>query len=303
MFFRNLTMFRFPIGLDLSELETRVAEFPLKPVGPLQLAARGFISPLGRDNDILVHRGPGEQQAIWLTIGGEEKILPATVVNELLAKRIATFEQAEGRKPGGKARKRMRDDLVHELLPRAFVKPVRLDVLIDQRNGVVVVDTSSRKAAEDAVSQIRTVLGSFPALPLNAEVSPRGVMTGWLAGEPMPDGLTVGDECDLKDPSDHGAKVRCSNQDVRAEEVERHLEAGKQVTRLGLNLDDHVSLALSDDLVVRKFKLLDGALDRLERVDNDDLRAELDARYALMVGEFRRLFAVLETALKLSRAE
>ena len=34
-----------------------------------------------------------------------------------------------------------------------------------------------------------------------------------------------------------------------------------------------------------------------------DLRAELDARFALMSGEVKRLFAVLETALKLSKAE
>jgi recombination associated protein RdgC len=60
---------------------------------------------------------------------------------------------------------------------------------------------------------------------------------------------------------------------------------------------------LGEDLVVRKFKLLDGAVDQLESTDRDDLRAELDARFALMSGEAKRLFAVLEKALKLSKAE
>lgn len=300
MFFRNLTLFRFSTSLDLSELDARVAEFPLQPVGPLELSSRGFISPLGRDADVGVHR---IEDAIWLTVGGEDKILPGPVVNELLAQRIEAFEEKQGRKPGGKMRKQMKDDLLQELLPKAFVKPFRADAYIDTTLGLVAVNTSSRRAAEDLVSSIRTALGSFPALPLNAELSPRGVMTGWIAGEPLPEGLSLGEECELKDPSDQGAIVRCQRQDLRHEEVTRHLDAGKQVTRLALNLDDHVSFVLGEDLVIRKFKLLDGALDSLEHTENDDMRAELDARFALMRGELKRLFAALEPALKLSKAE
>jgi recombination associated protein RdgC len=44
-------------------------------------------------------------------------------------------------------------------------------------------------------------------------------------------------------------------------------------------------------------------VDQLESTERDDLRAELDARFALMSAEFSRLFTVLEGALKLSRAD
>ena len=60
-----------------------------------------------------------------------------------------------------------------------------------------------------------------------------------------------------------------------------------------------MSFVLGEDLVVRKFKLLDGAVDQLESSEREDVRAELEARFALMSGEFRRLFLVLEAALKL----
>ena len=56
-------------------------------------------------------------------------------------------------------------------------------------------------------------------------------------------------------------------------------------------------------MVARKFKLLEGAVDGLESTEREDLHAELDARFALMAGELKRLFTVLEPALKLSRAE
>lgn len=298
MFFRNLTIFRFPTSLDLSDLDTQLAEHPLKPVGALELSSRGFVSPFGRNVETLSHR---VADAAWLTVGAEDKLLPAAVVNDLLGKKIAEIEEREGRKPGGRARKRLKEDLVHELLPRAFVRPSRTDAMLDLEHGLCIVDSSSRKSAEGVVSEIRHALGSFPALPLNAEVAPRSVLTGWIAGEPLPDGFSLGEECELKDAAEHGAVVKCQHQELQSDEIAKHLESGKQVTKLALVLDDHVSFVLGEDLVVRKLKFLDGAVDQLEGTEQEDIRAELDARFALMAGELKRLFALLEPALKLSK--
>jgi recombination associated protein RdgC len=300
MFFRNLTLFRFPTTLDFSQLDNLLPEMILKPVGALDMSSRGFVPPFGRGDDVLAHRSGN---SLWLTVGGEDKILPGSVVNDLLAKKLAESEEKAGRKPGGRTRKRLKEDLLHELLPRAFVKPSRTDALLDLEHGFVAVDTSSRKNAETVVSEIRHAMGSFPALPLNAEVAPRSILTGWIAGEPMPEGLALGEECELKDAMDGGAVVKCQNQDLQGDEIAKHLEAGKQVTRLALTLDDHLSFVLGEDLVIRKLKFLDGAVDQLENNEQEDLRAELAARFALMSGEVRRLFVVLEAALKLSKAE
>lgn len=307
MFFRNLTLFRFPTSLDFSDLESHLAECVLKPVGPLELSSRGFVPPIPPKGDA---EGEGEValshrvgDAIWLSVGSEERLLPSSVVNDMLQKKLAEMERKEGRRPGGRTRKRLKEDLVHELLPRAFVRPGRIDAIIDLEHGICVVDTSSRKQAENVVGEIRHALGSFPALPLNAEVAPRAVLTGWIAGEPLPDGLSLGDECELRDAADNGAVVKCQRQELSGDEIGKHLESGKQVSRLALALDDHVSFVLGEDLVLRKFKLLDGAVDALESSDRDDVRAELDARFALMSAELKRLFSVIEPALKLSKVD
>lgn len=299
MFFKNLTFLRFPVSLDFSQLGELLPEVALKPVGSLELSSRGFVSPFGRGEPDL-HQQIGN--AIWLSVGGEDKILPSSVVNDLLGKKLAEIEEKEGRKPGGRTRKRIKEDLIHELLPKAFVKPSRTDALIDLRHGYIAVDTSSRNAAGDVVSQVRAAMGSFPALPLNAEVSTRNILTGWIAGEELPEGLSLGHECELRDAMTDGAVVKIANIDLQSDEVASHLEAGLQVTRLALTLDDHLSFVLGEDLVVRKLKFLDGAVDQLENTEREDLRAELDARFALMSGELQRLFIVLEFALKLSKA-
>lgn len=302
MFFRNLSFFRFPLAQNTTfeRLDDALADCRLKPVGPLDAMSRGFVSPFGRDEPVLSHR---IGHAIWLSLGGEDRLLPLAVVNDALGKKIAAIEAKDGRKLGGRARKRLKEDLVHELLPKAFVKPSRLDALVDLQQGVLTVDTASRKAAEGFVGELRHALGSFPALPLNAEASARVVLTGWIAGEPLPDGWQLGDECELKDPGERGAMVRCTRQDLAGEEIAKHLESGKQVTRLAFTCGDRLSFVLGDDLVVRKLKFLEGAVASLEGSERDSLQAELDARFALMAGELAPLFAQLEQVFRLSKPE
>lgn len=312
--FRNLTFFRFPASmasgiramLDPSPDDNEVAflaEGALKPVGPLELSSRGWV-PVRDGGGLLSYAGMDE--AIFLALGGEDKILPASAVNRELAKRLKALE-AEDRTCGGRARKWLKEDVVQDLLPRALVKPYRLDGYLDLRRGLVVVDTASRKAAEEWVSHLRHTLGSFPALPVNAEVAPRAVLTHWLlaVGElnDAPDDFAYGDECELRDASDNGAVVRMRGQELASSEVREHLDSGKVCTRLGLVDGDRLGFTLGEDLVVRKLRFLDGAMDQLEAQDSDDLQAELDARATLLVGEVGRLFDTLERAFKLSKVE
>lgn len=300
MFFRALTFFRFPTTLDFDQLDALLAACALKPVGALELASRGFVPPFGRGATALSHRVGG---AIWITIGGENKLLPDAVVNKVLDERLEAIYARDGRRPGGRARKRLKEDIVHELLPGAFVKPSRIDAIIDPDLGVIAVDTASRRAAESVIGEIRHALGSFPALPLNAGVAPRSVLTSWAAGGPLPDGMTLGDDCTLEDAAEGGGKVKCYRIDLASNEITEHLHAGRQATRLSLVLSDAVSFDLDESLVVHKLRLLDGAIDALESADADSLEAELEARFALMAGETHRLFRVLENAMQLSAVE
>lgn len=296
----NITFFRFPATLDFSELERKLGEHPLTPVGPLEMVRTGFVSPFGREGAVMCHE---VGQAIWLATGSERRILPGSVVNNRLAEVIAEFEKKQGRAPGGKLRKQMKEDVLHELIPKAFVEIGRMDATIDRKFRFLAVNTASAKGAEDFASELRTALGSFPAIPLNAEVSLRGLMTGWLCGEPLPDDFVLGDEVELKDPADGGACWKGSRADLTGEEVTRHIESGKQVTRLALIYRDHVSFVLGEDLRLRKFKLLEAALEPILSMEHEDLVQELDVRYTLAAAELRLLFEALESALKLSAVD
>ena len=301
MFFRNLTLFRFSpaVASDLDRLEEVLAEHRLRPCGPLEMFTRGFVPPVGRgEGEPLTHV---LQRCTLLTVGGEDKLLPAQVVNEELHRKVQKIAEDEGRKVGGRERKRIKEDLLSELLPRAFVRTSRLSAYVDRQHGWLVLDTASRKSAENALTQVREALGSFPAVPLAPEAGPRILMTDWLANGNLPAGLTLGDECELRDPATAtGAIVRCRRQDLDAEEVKEHLRNGKQVFLLGLTFDERISFVLGEDLVVHKLKFLDVVLDELGD-SPADAHAELDASFALLTLELARLLAKLEEWFGLPR--
>jgi recombination associated protein RdgC len=301
MFFRNLTLFRFSsaVAKSLKDLDAALAGHTLRACGPLEAGTRGFVSPVGPDSEVLSHT---VGKAILVTLGSEEKLLPAAVVNAELGKRLRKEAERRGRPVGGRQRRAIKAEVLDTLLPQAFVRPARLNAYLDTKNGWLVLDTASRKAAEAALGALREALGSFPAQPLAAAETPRALMTDWLGSGKLPGGLVLGDECELRDPAG-GAVIRCRRQELESTEVRAHLKQGKQVFQLGLQFEDRVSFTLGEDLVIRKLRFLDVVQDSLDADGRDSAEAELDARFALMSLEQERLLAGLEKWFGLQRPD
>lgn len=301
MFFRNLTLFRFSeaVADDAAvDLDNSLDAKRLRPCGPLEQSMRGFVSPHGRGHDALTHSvGP----YTLIALGGEDKQLPASVVNEELSKRLQTIAEQQGRRVGAKERKRMKDEILTDFLPRAFTVQTRTLAYLDLKSGWLVVDTASRKVAEEVLSELREATGTFPATPMAPEESPRVLMTDWVVSGKLPAGIALGDDCELRDPAEAGAIVRCRRQDLETDEVREHLKTGKQVYQLGLTFDDRISFVLGEDLVVRKLRFLDQVIDELKETDVDSAAAELDSRFALMSHELARLLAKLDELFGLPR--
>ena len=300
MWFRNLTLFRFSenTAKSLKALETKLDKHRLRPPGPIELATSGFVSPLGRDEEVLTH-WVGDY--VLVHIANEARLLPNSVVSDELSARLKKIAEKEQRRIGAKERKRLKDEVLTDLLPRAFTKMSRTPCYVSLKTGWVALDTASRKSAEAGVTQLREALGSFPAVPMAAEESPRALMTDWLIRGKLPAGLVLGDECELRDPAETGATVRCRRQDLETDEVREHLKSGKQVFQLGLIFEDRIGFVLGEDLTVRKLRFLDQVQDELGETDRDSSVAELDAVFTLMTLELERLLQKLEQWFGLPR--
>jgi recombination associated protein RdgC len=107
-------------------------------------------------------------------------------------------------------------------------------------------------------------------------------MTSWLVHNSLPDDFELGGECELRELGEEGGIVRCRGVDLLSEEVETHLNAGKQVARVSLHWDERVSLVLAEDLCLRRLKFADELMKENEDIPEADDAARLDADFALM---------------------
>jgi recombination associated protein RdgC len=302
MFFRNLTLFRFSpaVADDLQRLAEALDDHRLRPCGPQELFTRGFVPPVG-PADPEADMALTENDCTLAMLGGEDKLLPPAVLTDALQRKVRQITEQEGRNVGGRERKRIREDLLTELLPRAFVRSSRTAAYVDIANGWLVIDTASRKQADTVLTCWREALGSFPAVPPAPEEGPRVLLTDWLATGNLPAGFALGDECELRDPATAaGAVIRARRQDMDAEEVKEHLRSGKQVFKLGLVYDDRISFVLGEDLVLHKLRFLDVVMDTLGD-SLQDAHAEATATLFLMTTELRRLLEQLAEVFGLPR--
>lgn len=292
MWFKNLSLYRLPADFVLpSDLESLLAEHALRSPGPLEFETRGFVSPFGA---AFTHESIG---CVLLALGQESRILPLSVLRDEVDKRVAEHEAKTGRKPGKRLRSEFKEAALGELLPRALIKHTRTLCYFDSASRLLVVDTSSDKRGEEVCSAIREAIGSFPARPLATEASIRLLASEWLISGRLPDGLELGNACDLKDPSDTASVARFRNHDLTADEVREHARLGKQVSQLGLIYSQRIGFVLDGKDKLRRLEFLDVIAEQLDAQDDADQNAVLDAEFALMTLELRQLFSRLDEVL------
>lgn len=286
MWFKNLLVYRITqeIALEAEALQAALATKPARACGTQELSTYGFVAPVGSGDEApLVHASQGFFLIATLK---EERILPGSVVKAALQKKIKQIEEEQSRKVYKKERDQIKDEIVQEFLPRAFIRSNRTVAAIAPALGLILVDASNYKRAEDLLSTLREAIGSLPVRPLTVKVAPSATMTGWLREQKAADDFTMLDDCVLHDTHEDGGLVRCKRQDLTGEEIQHHLEAGKQVTQLALGWQDKLSFALDDKLVIKGLRFDDLLQEQAEQDGGDDDLGQQDASFVLMMLTF-----------------
>jgi recombination associated protein RdgC len=276
MWFKNVTIFQLakPFRVSAASLEDKLSKRSARKCGPLELSTVGWGSPMP-DGTALTLELDG---AILIAAKKQEKILPATVVREALNERITEIEVSEQREVKGKEKKRLRDEITVEMLPRAFSRSRITYALIDPDNGWLLVDSASRPRAEELTVLLRESLGSLELTNAEGEISPAGIMSQWLFHDKPPAGFTIDDECEIRESDEFGGIIRCKNLDITQGAVRKHLEAQSQVTRLAMSWNDRVSFILDQDLTIRRVR----PLELIDELREDELSDDADENSELM---------------------
>lgn len=297
MWFKNLQIYRLtaPWTMTSEQLEASLAPQSFAACGNLDMQTQGWVPPRpNRDGSgTLVHT---VNRQMLLQLATEKKLLPSTVINQVTKARAAEIEEQQGFKPGRKQMKELKEQVTDELLPRAFSVMRSTRVWIDPVNGFLVVDAASPAKADEVFKLLLKSLESLPFANLRTERSPLAAMTDWLAADEAPAGFTVDQDTELRATGEGKATVRYVRHTVEADEVRRHIAAGKQCTRLAMTWSDRVSFVLTESLAIKRVSPLDVLKENADAtMQNDDERFDTD--FALMSGELAKLIGDLVEAL------
>lgn len=293
MWFKNLFVYRLPAQTKITaaELQEKLAGKTLQACSGLEKQSRGWVACYSDER--LVHVINGQ---LLIALGVEQKLLPASVVNQFAKERIADLEAQQGFKLGRKQIRELKERLTEELLPRAFVHRRMTYVWIDPVHGWLVVDAASAAKAEEVLELLGKTLDDLPLKLLHTELSPVAAMTDWLASEQAPGGFSIDRELELRATGEGKATVRYANHALEGDEIRRHIASGKRATRLGMTWNERISFVLTEQLQIKRLAFLDVIKEESATLA-DHADEVFDVEFTLMTGELAKLLKDLLDAL------
>jgi recombination associated protein RdgC len=276
MWFKNIRAFRLTEALTESpeEIGERLAQVAFKPCQGHEQTSYGFVPPLGRLGDQLTHVAQGN---VMVCARKEEKILPATLVKDMVEEKAAEITAREGRGVGRRERQDIKDEVVHTLLPRALSRSSLQFAYLAMKEGWLLVDTAAGNSAEALTQALRKALGSCPVVPFQTVQKPGDLMTSWLLGEQaLPEHFELGEDCEMKSFGEEGGTIVFKAHDLFTDEIKSHLEAGMRVTKLALNWRGGITFVMDESWVVRRLKFADNIFEQVGAAEDKIEQFDLD---------------------------
>ena len=275
---------------SLEQIEQALDAERFVPCGASQEKAMGWVEPRGEAHGLLVEAVNG-QRILKLKI--ETRGVPGSVVTRKAKERIAQIEASEGRKPGKKEMKEIKEDVKLSLMPMAFSKESSVWVWIDPVTQMLVIDAGSQAKADEVITMLVKSFAGLSLALINTQLSPQSAMASWLITQEVPAGFSVDRECELKAADESKSVVRYVRHALDTDEVKQHVAGGKLPTRLALTWEGRVSFSLTEALQLKKVSFLEVVFEATSAEKDEGF----DADVAIATGELRKLMPDLLEAL------
>lgn len=271
MWFKNLQVFSFTDAFQFTaeQVNERLAAHEFAPITQMQESSFGWV-PSFRDSSLFCEQVSGR---LFFTAQIQDKILPASVVNDHLTEKLDLIELDEGRRPGRKEREQLKEDIRAQLLPKAFNKTRRLSAWIDPAKGWLIINASSDKSADDFTAHLREALGTLQVIPFAKSTSGSELLTGWfLDATTRPVDTELEAELELTMVQDPTVKARFKNLDLGSPEIQQALDSGMRIRQMAMNLIDHCQFVINEKLQIKRIKYQEALLEKAN--DMEDPRSD-----------------------------
>ena len=302
--FKSACFFRIADGFvlpDLAALERVLQKGKFVPCGPTEPESTGWVPPRGNKGKQLAELVGGH---LILKLCTEKRAVPSSAIKAAVEEKIERYKAETGNeRVPARVKKDFKEEVLLDLLPRAFSKRSTTLLWLDPKARFLVVDSGSLAGADRVVSSLLAALlevpGAGPALDLqmvNTQTSPAASMAHWLSTREAPWRFTIDRDCELKAPDEQKSSVRYARHTLDIDEVAQHIAAGKVPTQLAMTWNERISLVLTEAGQVRKLKMLDVVLKEAEdgggKTDDN-----FDGNAAILTGELSQLIPDLLEAL------
>ena len=255
---KNAIIYTFKVAdaIQTGTLEKSLQACAFKPCGATQEKSSGWIPPRGHNFGELAESVSGQ---IILKLAIETKSVPKQAIDRELDERVTKIENLEGRKPGRKETRELRDEIVTDLLPHAFPKTSHVLVWIDPVREILVIDAGSQSKADEATTALCQCVPGIQIGLLNTTTSPQAAMTQWLTGDQgdWPNGFAPGRFVELHSGDEMKSVVKFDRHHLDDQEMRHHISQGKLPTKLALDWNGRVTFVLTQGTQLRKIELLD----------------------------------------------
>lgn len=293
MRFKNLLVYRLGAEWKVEPrvLENILAGRALQPCNSFDMESHGWLPP--KEGDPFLYT----LNRHWLmTLGVEQKLLPASIIRQVAAERAAELAKKQGHSIGRKQLREIKERVLDELMPRALARRLTTAAWVDPDNRWFVVDSAADAKGERLLETLRKSGNEFPARRLDTLMSPGAAMTGWLASGEISADFTIDQDLELRAGDANKATVRYVRHGLTGKDIQAHITGGKVATRLGMTWKDKISFMLTETLQIKRIAFLN--LLRQETDQNADNKADqFDLDFALMTGELSQMLADLTQLL------
>lgn len=305
--FSNILAYRvtnaFDLHKDLEAINQSLASKPARLPGKMELNAVGFTEPVGEEGAFIERIAP---MAYVFAYNLAERMIPGKIVRQQVAARVKKIEKSEERKVYAREKQQIKDAVLNEMLPRAFVdQKITYGMVMGP---YILIDSSSAKRGEDILSTLRSVLGSLGVRPVGVKTTPIDAFTRWFTtGETDGPFYMTGDfkANNRSDESDFVNGKGTSPKDEGLSDLV--LEHDRRVTVLGLSwgtsTGESASFTVNEMIGIKGIKwpesLSEMAADQVGEEDDEDARRVtlLRTTMILLGAELKQLLGDLLLAL------
>lgn len=285
MWFKNLLLYRLtqPWTITADALEERLAKTRLQRCGSFEMESRGWVAP--RRDGVHVYTSSGQ---MLMELGFEQKLLPASVVRDTALERAVEIEAQQGYPVGRKQMRDLKEQVLGELLPKAFSRRRTTRMWLAPELGWLVIDAASEAKGDEVMQSFGRALDDVPAKRLGTQVSPASCMTKWLASGEAPHGFSIDRDLELQSAEFDKPTIRYVRHALEGREIQQHIASGKTATRLGMTWQDRVSFVLTDTLQVKRLDFL-GIEQNEGESQPEDEEEKFENDFVLMTGELTHM--------------